>query len=149
MTDKDNLRRGLGQLSELCLRLAEHLATENPPVVEGGSPAPRDCMTKEQLADYFQVSEAAITNWQNRADHPLPCGYLGDSPRYFLPQVQQWSHDEAQRRRAARENKTGHKEPKDTKRAKPARRMPSTLTAANQSKGGKNADIQTLAGQAY
>lgn len=117
-------------------------------VREEQPPAPMpvsECMTRKQLADYLHVSEQAIANWQQRAEHPLPCGYVGDKPRYFLSDVKQWSIEEAKRRAV---NKTrGAK--KTTTDAKATRKMPATLTAATKPKGGSNASLQTLQGPAH
>lgn len=83
----DELRNKLGQFSNAAAALAECLATQDDPPTVDPSLAPRDCMTRKQLADHLQVTEQAIANWQNRANHPSPCGYAGDKPRYFLSDV--------------------------------------------------------------
>jgi hypothetical protein len=142
----DELRNKLGQFSEAAAKLAECLATqEDPPTAEPPSPAPRDCMTRKQLAEYLQVTEQAIANWQNRADHPLPCGYAGDKPRYFLSDVKQWSIEEAQRRPTTKPRRAK----KINTETKGARKMRATLTAATKPKGGSNASLQTLQGPAH
>lgn len=141
----DELRIKLGQFSEAAAQLVECLAIEEDPLTVEPSPAPRDCMTRKQLADYLQVTEQAIANWQNRADHPLPCGYAGDKPRYFLSDVKQWSIEEAQRRPTTNTRRTK----KTTTKTKGARKMRATLTAATKPKGGSNASLQTLQGPAH
>lgn len=141
----DELRNKLGQFSNAAAALAECLATEDDPPTVDPSLAPRDCMTRKQLADYLQVTEQAIANWQNRADHPLPCGYAGDKPRYFLSDVKHWSIEEAQRR--PKTKTLGAK--KTTTETKGARKMRATLTAATKPKGGSNASLQTLQGPAH
>ena len=141
----EDLRKTLGQFSEAAAKLADCLVTQiDPPTVEP-SPTPRDCMTRKQLADYLQVTEQAIANWQNRADHPLPCGYAGDKPRYFLSDVKQWSIEEATRRPATKTCRAKN----TTAETKAARKMPATLTAATKPKGGSNASLQTLQGPTH
>jgi transposase len=140
----DELRDRLGRFSEALAQLAECLATQEDPRTVELSPAWRDCMTRKQLADYFQVSEQAITNWQNRADHPLPCGYAGDKPRYFLSDVKQWSIEEAQRRSASHARRAK----KTTTETRVARKLSSTLTAATKRKRGSHASLQTVQGPA-
>ena len=142
----DELRDRIGRFSEALMQLAESLAArQDAPSEVESPPAPRDCMTRKQVADYLQVSEQAIANWQNRADHALPCGYAGDKPRYFLSDVKQWSIEEAKRRPV---NKT-RRAKKTTTDAKATRKMPATLTAATKPRGGSNASLQTLQGPAH
>ena len=131
--NSEDLQRTLGQLSEAAAKLAQHLAArEDPPAPKvEASPAPRDCMTKAQLAEYFQCSEVSITNWQKRADNPLPCGYVGDSPRFYLAEVKQWSHEEKERRKGSLRNKTDQGAKKQITKPEPARKMRATLMAAN------------------
>ena len=104
-----------------------------------------ECMTRKQCAKYFQVSELSIFNWQNRPEAPLPHAYVGDEPRYYLAEIQQWSRDEAvrQKKKTTSRRKTGKKWKGDgTIRA--------TLTAATtKKKGGCSGNIQTLQGQAH
>jgi hypothetical protein len=103
--------------------------------------APRDCMDIHQLADYLQCSEQSIRNWQNRSDNPLPHGYIGADPRYYLAEVQQWTHENAERRR---KNKSDQGEKKAVTNSVPARRMRPTLMVANQREGGKHVHVQTV-----
>lgn len=134
----DDLRHHLAVFREAAASLVDCIAAQqSPPPVEA-PPTTRDCMTRKQLAEYLQVSEQAIANWQNRADHPLPHGYAGDTPRYFLAEVQQWSKDEAQRRA----NKT-----ETTKHC--ARKMPPAVTATKPKGDRRDGDIQALQGPAH
>jgi hypothetical protein len=124
-----------------CLRevVREELATHS-----GSTPiedAPRDCMDIHQLADYLQCSEQSIRNWQNRSDNPLPHGYIGADPRYYLAEVQQWTHENAKRRR---KNKSDQDEEKAVTNSVPTRRMRPTLMVANQRKGGKHVHVQAV-----
>ena len=138
----------LKSLFKDCLReiVREELSTgKDSPGVEDMN-APRDCMDIHQLADYLQCSEQSIRNWQSRTDNPLPHGYIGADPRYFLAEIREWSHENARRRR---KNKSDQAEEKPNAQRKPARRMPPTLMAASPKKGGKNADIQTVSGQTH
>lgn len=138
----------LKSLFKDCLRevVREEIGTHKDSATAGDMNAPRDCMDIHQLADYLQCSEQSIRNWQNRSDNPLPHGYIGADPRYYLAEVQQWTHENAKRRR---KNKSDQGEEKPNTQRKPARRMPPTLMAASPKKGGKNADIQTVSGQAH
>jgi len=103
--------------------------------------APRDCMDIHQLADYLQCSEQSIRNWQNRSDNPLPHGYIGADPRYYLAEVQQWTHENAERRR---KNKSDQGKEKAITNPVRARRMRPTLMVANQKKGGKHVHVQAV-----
>jgi hypothetical protein len=103
--------------------------------------APRDCMDIHQVAKYLQCSEQSIRNWQNLTDHPLPHGYVGADPRYYLAEVQQWTHENAERRR---KNKSDQGEEKAVTNSLPARRMRPPLMVANQRKGGKHVHVQTV-----
>ena len=145
----DDLQRGLQQLSEAAAKLAEHLAAQQDQAVVvpsvGVDTCPRDCMDLQQCAEYFQVSKQSITNWQNRSEHPLPHGYVGDKPRFYLTEIRQWSHEEGERHKnkVVRRRKTGAKRKSDST-------IRATLTAATNSKGGSgNANVQTLQGKAH
>ena len=131
----------LKSLFKECLRevVREEIGThKDSPAVEN---APRDCMDIHQLAHYLQCSEQSIRNWQNLSDHPLPHGYIGADPRYYLAEVQQWSHENGERRR---KNKSDQDEEKASTSPVPARRMRPTLMVANQRKGGKNVHVQAV-----
>lgn len=132
---------GLKSLFKECLReiVREELSThQDSPAVEN---APRDCMTKKQVAEYLQVDPQSITNWQNRSDNPLPHGYVGADPRYYLAEVQQWTRENKKRRR---KNKSDQGEEKSVTSPVPARRMRPTLVAAKQRKGGKHVHVQAV-----
>jgi hypothetical protein len=103
--------------------------------------APRDCMDIHQLAEYLQCSEQSIRNWQNRSDNPLPHGYIGADPRYYLAEVQQWTRENAARRR---KNKSDQGDEKAVTNPVAARKMRPTLMVADQRKGGKRVHVQTL-----
>ena len=131
----------LKSLFKECLReiVREELPThQDSPAIEN---APRDCMDIHQLADYLQCSEQSIRNWQNRSDNPLPHGYIGADPRYYLAEIQQWTRDNAERRR---KNKSDQGEEKAVTSPVPARRMRPTLMVANQRKGGKHVHVQAV-----
>ena len=142
----EDLRRHLTEFREAAAKLVDCIAAQqSPPPVEA-VPSVRDCMTRKQLADYLQCSEQAIANWQNRAEYPLPHGYAGDTPRYFLAEIQQWSKDEAQRR--ANKTKPTARKPITSKGS--ARKMPPAVTATIRPKGDRrNGDIQALQGTTH
>lgn len=98
-------------------------------------------MTKKQLAEYLQVDPQSITNWQNRSENPLPHGYVGADPRYYLAEVQQWTRENEKRRR---KNKSDQDEEKAVTNPVPPRRMRRTLMVANQRKGGKHVHVQAV-----
>lgn len=107
----------------------------------GEAEAPRDCMNIHQVAKYLQCSEQSIRTWQNLPDHPLPHGYIGADPRYYLVEVQQWTRENAERRR---KNKSDQDQEKTVTNPVPVRRMRPTLMVANQRKGGKDVHVQAL-----
>lgn len=57
-----------------------------------------DVMTLAECAAYFKKSKQSIMNWTNLKEHPLPCGYLGDAPVFYLSEVKQWSKENAERK---------------------------------------------------
>jgi len=68
----------------------------------------REWMTATQLAEYWQLSNdknepttAGILKWAKRPpeDFPLPHAYMGDLLRFNRDEVDQWAHEEAERRR--------------------------------------------------
>jgi hypothetical protein len=130
-----------------CLRevVREELSALHDAVTAEASSAPRDCMNLSQLADYLQCSKQSIGNWRKRSDNPLPCGYVGDEPRFYLSEIREWSHENERQRK----NKSDQDKENSNAQRVPARRMPPTVTAASRTKGGKNADIQTVSGQAH
>lgn len=57
-----------------------------------------EVMTLAQTAEYFGKSKQAIINWTRLELHPLPCGYLGSDPVFYLSEVKQWSRENARRK---------------------------------------------------
>jgi hypothetical protein len=130
----------LKELFKDCLRdvVREELsARADVPAVEN---TPRDCMDIHQLAAYLDCSEQSIRNWQKLSDNPLPHGYIGDKPCYFLTEIREWAHENAR----LRKNKSDQGEEKAITNPVSARRMPPTLMVANQRKGGKRVHVQAL-----
>ena len=68
----------------------------------------REWMSATQLAEYWQLyndknepTTAGILKWSKRpaGQFPLPHAYMGDLLRFYRDEVDQWAHEEAERRR--------------------------------------------------
>jgi hypothetical protein len=132
----------LKEIFKDCLRevVREELSALHDTAPAEASSAPRDCMNTKQLKAYLQCSDQSIRNWRNRSDNPLPCGYIGNEPRFYLSEIREWSHENERRRK----NKSNQDEEKAVTNPVRARRMRPTLMVANQKKGGKHVHVQAV-----
>ena len=81
-------------LQDISIEIAETVFTK----MRTDSPPARDVMTTRQLAEYLQVTERSIAVWTRRKVNPLPVGYVGSDPRFFIDEVREWMKREAIRK---------------------------------------------------
>jgi predicted DNA-binding transcriptional regulator AlpA len=60
---------------------------------------PLKMLTVSQIAKHLQVSKQSINNWTGRTLYPMPVHYAGGEPRFYLHEVDQWTLEEAARKR--------------------------------------------------
>ena len=60
----------------------------------------RAVMTVAQLGEDLQVTQQSIFNWIRRpkGDNPLPVRYVGNDPRFYLDEINEWTHIETVRK---------------------------------------------------
>jgi transposase len=154
----DNTAVELARIGERLLGMARDLPSRQAPVDPNPVAAHgivRDCMTLEQLAEYWDVSRSAIHKWQHRAneDSPLPHGYVGDSPRFYRAECEEWSRQERKRREAKQTLKKkimAQKQPGRQTDDGSEGTMLATLTTAKALKGdSSHGGIQTIQGKAH
>lgn len=67
-------------------------------MLEAKQPPP-PIMTREQLAEFWQVSEQHINNCMRDTANPIPHHYLKTSLRFDLREVSEWSRENARRQK--------------------------------------------------
>jgi hypothetical protein len=108
-TTEHNLERLAAELNRIYERAQEETLAllQSRPEKQVISPV-REWMNATQLAEYWQLyndknepTTAGILKWTKRAQDqfPLPHAYMGDLLRFNRDEVDQWAHEEAERRR--------------------------------------------------
>ena len=114
-TTDNNLEVLAAQLNRIHERAQEETLAllKSRPLEQLTAPV-REWMNASQLAEYWQLyndknepTTAGILKWAKRPmDHfPLPHAYMGDLLRFNRDEVDQWAHEEAQRRRVQNEKR--------------------------------------------
>jgi len=81
------------------------ICAEPRPTAVCDKPLP-EWMDKEQLAEYWGLeSTSGIISWTKRTEFPLPHSYMGDLLRFNRQKVDQWSEEEAVRKKLSRPKK--------------------------------------------
>ena len=115
VTTEHNVERLVAELNRIYERAQEEtLALLRSRPTEQVIPPAHEWMNATQLAEYWQLyndknepTTAGILKWSKRpADQfPLPHAYMGDLLRFNRDEVDQWAHDEAERRRVQNEKR--------------------------------------------
>jgi hypothetical protein len=104
-----NAERLAAELNRIYERAQEETLAllQSRPTEQTISPV-REWMNATQLAEYWQLyndknepTTAGILKWAKRSpdQFPLPHAYMGDLLRFNRDEVDQWAHEEAERRR--------------------------------------------------
>jgi hypothetical protein len=114
-TTDQNVGRLAAELNRIYQRAQEEtLALLQSQPTERDISTVLEWMNATQLAEYWQLyndknepTTAGILKWAKRPlDHfPLPHAYMGDLLRFNRDEVDQWAHEEAERRRVQNEKR--------------------------------------------